>query len=251
MVLFIYQTQRKANKKVSNQLIYSGKAKDIYETADDGIVLIVYKDQVTMLNGAHKEMIEGKGSLNNQISALIFDRLNKVGVSTHFIKQLSETEQLNKRVAIIPLEVVLRNVAAGSFSKRFGVKEGQALDKPIIELYYKNDALDDPFINDEHVSLLKLATDEQVAYIKQETHRINAYLKEWFASVGLTLVDFKLEFGFDKEGRLILADEFSPDNCRLWDHTGRHMDKDVFRRKLGSLTEVYETVLERLRALDQ
>lgn len=235
---------------MSEQLIYTGKAKDIYTTSDENVIKSVYKDQATMLNGARKETIEGKGVLNNQISSLIFAKLNAAGVETHFIEQISDTEQLNKRVAIIPLEVVLRNMTAGSFSKRFGVEEGIALETPIVEFYYKNDDLDDPFINDEHVKFLGIASDEEIAYIKAETRRINEFLKDWFNQIGLKLIDFKLEFGKDKDGRIILADEFSPDNCRLWDAQGNHMDKDVFRRDLGSLTDVYKVVLEKLKCLN-
>ena len=235
---------------MSRKLIYTGKAKDIYTTSDDEDVIIsVYKDQATMLNGARKETIKGKGVLNNQISSLIFTKLNEAGIATHFVKQLSENEQLNKKVDIIPLEVVFRNVTAGSFSKRFGVEEGIQLETPIVEFYYKNDDLDDPFINDEHVKFLGIASDEGIAYIKAETRRINELLKDWFNQIGLQLIDFKLEFGQDKDGHIILADEFSPDNCRLWDAEGHHMDKDVFRRDLGNLTDVYEVVLEKLQGL--
>ncbi|HEP2555217.1 TPA: phosphoribosylaminoimidazolesuccinocarboxamide synthase, partial [Streptococcus pyogenes] len=209
----------------------------------------VYKDQATMLNGARKETIDGKGALNNQISSLIFEKLNKAGVVTHYIEQISKNEQLNKKVDIIPLEVVLRNVTAGSFSKRFGVEEGRVLETPIVEFYYKNDDLNDPFINDEHVKFLGIVNDEEIAYLKGETRRINELLKGWFAQIGLNLIDFKLEFGFDQEGTIILADELSPDNCRLWDKNGNHMDKDVFRRDLGNLTDVYQVVLEKLIAL--
>lgn len=232
-----------------SELIYSGKAKDIYSTDDENLIVSVYKDQATMLNGARMETIEGKGVLNNQISSLIFEKLNAAGVATHFVKQLSDTEQINKKVDIIPLEVVLRNYTAGSFAKRFGIKEGNKLPHPIIEFYYKNDLLNDPFINDEHVRLLNIATDEEIAYIKAETRRINKLLSSWFSQVGLQLVDYKLEFGKDKDGKIILADEFSPDNCRLWDADGNHMDKDVFRRNLGSLTDIYQVVLEKLKEL--
>ncbi|MCB4997326.1 phosphoribosylaminoimidazolesuccinocarboxamide synthase [Streptococcus mutans] len=234
---------------MAKELIYSGKAKDILTTEDENMIIAQYKDQATALNGVKKEQIAGKGQLNNQISSLIFQKLNAAGVATHFIKKISETEQLNKKVKIIPLEVVLRNVTAGSFSKRFGVKEGIQLEKPIVEFYYKNDDLDDPFINDEHVKFLKLANDEDIAYIKAETRRINKLLSDWFHQIGLKLIDFKLEFGFDKDGKIILADEFSPDNCRLWDAQGHHMDKDVFRRGLGELTDVYEVVWEKLQEL--
>ncbi|MCB5138861.1 phosphoribosylaminoimidazolesuccinocarboxamide synthase [Streptococcus mutans] len=234
---------------MARELIYSGKAKDILTTEDENVIIAQYKDQATALNGVKKEQIAGKGQLNNQISSLIFQKLNAAGVATHFIKKISETEQLNKKVKIIPLEVVLRNVTAGSFSKRFGVKEGIQLEKPIVEFYYKNDDLDDPFINDEHVKFLKLANDEDIAYIKAETRRINKLLSDCFHQIGLKLIDFKLEFGFDKDGKIILADEFSPDNCRLWDAQGHHMDKDVFRRGLGELTDVYEVVWEKLQEL--
>ena len=232
-----------------SDLLYSGKAKNLFSTEDENVIIAQYKDQATALNGVKKEQIAGKGQLNNQISSLIFQKLNAAGVATHFIKKISETEQLNKKVKIIPLEVVLRNVTAGSFSKRFGVKEGIQLEKPIVEFYYKNDDLDDPFINDEHVKFLKLADDEDIAYIKAETRRINKLLSDWFHQIGLKLIDFKLEFGFDKDGKIILADEFSPDNCRLWDAQGHHMDKDVFRRGLGELTDVYEVVWEKLQEL--
>ncbi|OFP95813.1 phosphoribosylaminoimidazolesuccinocarboxamide synthase [Streptococcus sp. HMSC067A03] len=232
-----------------SDLLYSGKAKDLFLTDDENIIVARYKDQATMLNGARKETIKGKGVLNNQISSLIFRKLNAAGVATHFIEKISETEQLNKKVSIIPIEVVLRNVTAGSFSKRFGLEEGIELEEPIVEFYYKNDKLDDPFINDEHVKFLKLANDEDIAYIKAETRRINKLLSDWFHQIGLKLIDFKLEFGFDKDGKIILADEFSPDNCRLWDAQGHHMDKDVFRRGLGELTDVYEVVWEKLQEL--
>ena len=234
---------------MTGDLLYSGKAKDLFLTDDENLIIAHYKDQATMLNGARKETIKGKGVLNNQISSLIFRKLNAAGVATHFIEKISETEQLNKKVSIIPLEVVLRNVTAGSFSKRFGLEEGIELEEPIVEFYYKNDKLDDPFINDEHVKFLKLANDEDIAYIKAETRRINKLLSDWFHQIGLKLIDFKLEFGFDKDGKIILADEFSPDNCRLWDAQGHHMDKDVFRRGLGELTDVYEVVWEKLQEL--
>lgn len=234
---------------MTGDLLYSGKAKDLFLTDDENLIIAHYKDQATMLNGARKETIKGKGVLNNQISSFIFTKLNESGVATHFVKQLSETEQLNKKVDIIPLEVVLRNVTAGSFSKRFEVEEGIELDTPIVEFYYKNDDLDDPFINDEHVKFLKIASDEEIAFLKEETRRINELLSDWFRQIGLKLIDFKLEFGFDKDGKIILADEFSPDNCRLWDAEGHHMDKDVFRRGLGELTDVYQIVWEKLQAI--
>ncbi|HFR3342376.1 TPA: phosphoribosylaminoimidazolesuccinocarboxamide synthase [Streptococcus suis] len=232
---------------MKTDLIYSGKAKDIYATTDDQQIVAVYKDQATAFNGGKKEEVVGKGRLNNLISSLIFEKMEAAGIATHFIKRLSDTEQLNKKVDIIPLEVVLRNITAGSFSKRFGVEEGLELATPIVEFYYKNDDLDDPFINDEHVAFLDLASAEDLAYIKEKTRKINDFLKDLFAQIGLRLVDFKLEFGYDKDGHILLADEFSPDNCRLWDADGNHLDKDVFRRGLGELTEVYEVVLAKLQ----
>ncbi|HFR3692358.1 TPA: phosphoribosylaminoimidazolesuccinocarboxamide synthase [Streptococcus suis] len=232
---------------MKTDLIYSGKAKDIYATTDDQQIVAVYKDQATAFNGGKKEEVVGKGRLNNLISSLIFEKMEAAGIATHFIKRLSDTEQLNKKVDIIPLEVVLRNITAGSFSKRFGVEEGLELATPIVEFYYKNDDLDDPFINDEHVAFLDLASAEDLAYIKAETRKINDFLQDLFAQIGLRLIDFKLEFGYDKDGHILLADEFSPDNCRLWDADGNHLDKDVFRRNLGSLTDVYELVLTKLQ----
>ncbi|MGT2799327.1 phosphoribosylaminoimidazolesuccinocarboxamide synthase [Streptococcus marmotae] len=235
---------------MKQSLLYSGKAKDLYATENDEVIVAVYKDQATALNGLKKEQVLGKGQLNNQISSLIFEKLNRAGIATHFLEKLSDTEQLNKKVAIIPLEVVLRNYTAGSFSKRFGVTEGLKLVEPIVEFYYKKDELDDPFINDEHVAFLDIASTEELAYIKAETRKINQLLIEWFAAIGLTLIDFKLEFGKDRNGKIILADEFSPDNCRLWDAEGHHMDKDVFRRGLGNMTDVYQIVWEKLQELD-
>lgn len=235
---------------MKKSLLYSGKAKDIYSTENAELIISCYKDQATAFNGLKKEAIIGKGRLNNQISSFIFEKLNRAGIATHFVKHLSDTEQLNKKVDIIPLEVVLRNYTAGSFSKRFGVAEGIKLEDPIVEFYYKKDELDDPFINDEHIAFLDLASREEIIHIKEETRKINRLLTTWFAEIGLTLIDFKLEFGKDKDGKIILADEFSPDNCRLWDADGYHMDKDVFRRGLGDMTAVYQIVWEKLQELD-
>lgn len=234
---------------LKKELLYSGKAKDLYSTEDENLIVAVYKDQATMLNGARKETIKGKGRLNNLISSFIFSKLNQAGIQTHFVEQLSDEEQLNLKVEIIPLEVVLRNYTAGSFSKRFGIEEGIELETPVLEFYYKDDDLDDPFINDEHVQFLGIADAADLAYLKAETRRINQLLVDLFASIDLRLIDYKLEFGRTQEGKIILADEFSPDNCRLWTADGQHMDKDVFRRDLGNLTDVYEEVWQRLQAL--
>ena len=228
------------------ELLYEGKAKKLYKTANNGVLWVEYCDQATALNGARKEQIAGKGELNNQITSYIFKRLNDEGIRTHFITQLSKTEQLNEQVSIIPLEVVLRNVVAGSFAKRFGLEEGAVLAEPIVEFYYKDDALNDPFINDEHVKFLNIATDDELAFLKSETRKINELLKNIWSEIGLTLVDFKLEFGRTIDGTIILADEISPDTSRLWDADGNHMDKDVFRRNLGDLIETYQKVLTAL-----
>ena len=229
-------------------LLYEGKAKKLYKTDKEDVLLVEYIDQATALNGGRKEHIAGKGALNNQISSFMFEKLQAAGIKTDFIKQISKTEQLNQAVKIIPLEVVLRNVAAGSFSKRFGIEEGAVLPEPIVEFYYKSDELDDPFINDEHVKYLEIANDEEIAYLKAETRRINEIVKAIWTGIGLTLVDFKIEFGRTNSGEIILADEISPDCTRIWDADGNHMDKDVFRRNLGSLTDVYQEVLDRLIA---
>ena len=229
------------------ELLYEGKAKKLFKTDQAGVLWVEYLDQATALNGAKKDVVQGKGELNNQITSLIFEALKAEEIPSHFIEKISKTEQLVESVEIIPLEVVVRNRVAGSFSKRLDIPEGKVLPFPIVEFYYKEDRLDDPFINDDHVKFLEIANDQQIAFLKEETRRINELLSDWFSQIGLKLIDFKLEFGFDKDGKIILADEFSPDNCRLWDKDGHHMDKDVFRRDLGNLTDVYEVVLEKLQ----
>jgi phosphoribosylaminoimidazole-succinocarboxamide synthase len=229
-------------------LLYEGKAKNLYNTDDETIVLAEYKDQATALNGKKKDDIAGKGELNNQITSLIFRELNRRGVKTHFIEQVSKTEQLNTKVDIIPLEVVVRNVTAGSFSKRFGLAEGIKLPTPIVEFYYKNDALDDPFINDAHVKFLEIATEDEIAFLKQAALDIDVILTDIFGQIDLKLIDFKLEFGRLPDGTIILADEVSPDTSRLWDAENNHVDKDVYRRDLGDLIPVYQQVLKGLQA---
>lgn len=229
-------------------LLYEGKAKNLYQTDDTAVVLATYKDQATALNGKKKDQIAGKGELNNQITSLIFRELNRRGVHTHFIEQVSSTEQLNTKVDIIPLEVVVRNYTAGSFSKRFGIEEGIKIPTPIVEFYYKNDDLDDPFINDAHVKFLDIATDEEIAFLKQAALETDAILTEIFAKIGLKLIDFKLEYGRLPDGTIILADEISPDTSRLWDADNNHVDKDVYRRDLGDLIPVYQKVLAGLQA---
>ncbi|WLR53337.1 phosphoribosylaminoimidazolesuccinocarboxamide synthase [Bacillus tianshenii] len=228
-------------------LLYEGKAKRIYETDDQALVWIEYKDDATAFNGEKKASITGKGRLNNEISSLIFEQLHEAGVENHFVKKLSETEQLVKKTTIIPLEVVVRNIAAGSLAKRLGMEEGTALPQTVVEFYYKNDDLGDPLINRDHIAVLDIADDEQLAVMRERGLEVNKVLTEHFEACGVRLVDFKLEFGIDAEGKLILSDEVSPDTCRLWDkETNQKFDKDVFRRDLGNLTDGYEEILKRL-----
>ncbi|MGE6755905.1 phosphoribosylaminoimidazolesuccinocarboxamide synthase [Rossellomorea sp. NPDC071047] len=228
-------------------LLYEGKAKQIFATQDEDVVWIQYKNSATAFNGEKKADIDGKGVLNNKISSLLFSKLAEQGIQSHFIKQLSDDEQLVKRVSIIPLEVVVRNVIAGSLSKRLGKEEGTPLQKPIIEFYYKDDDLGDPLITDDHIDYLEIASKEERAEIRDMALSVNEVLLGIFKEAGVTLVDFKLEFGKDRNGAILLGDEISPDTCRLWDSkTNQKLDKDVFRRDIGSLTEVYSIILERL-----
>lgn len=229
------------------ELLYEGKAKKMFATEDKQVIWVEYLDQATALNGVMKDQIQGKGELNNQITSRIFQYLTKKGIDNHFIGVLSKTEQLVKKVEVIPLEVVVRNFAAGSFSKRLAVPEGTLLPEPIIEFYYKDDSLDDPFINEAHIAFLELATPAEIQEIKLIALQVNEALQELFAGIGLQLIDFKLEFGRLADGKILLADEISPDTCRLWDSDSHeHMDKDVYRRKIGNLVPVYQEVLTRL-----
>lgn len=229
------------------ELLYEGKAKRIFRTEDEQIVLIAYKDSATAFNGQKKADITGKGRLNNEITSLLFLKLKEQGIESHFIERISETEQLVKRVEIIPLEVVVRNIAAGSLSKRLGIEEGKELTKPLVEFYLKNDDLGDPLLTNDHIDELNIATKEELTVLKEKALKINTVLSSFFNELGINLIDFKLEFGKDAEGSILLADEISPDTCRLWDKkTNEKLDKDVFRRDLGSLTEAYETILARL-----
>lgn len=228
-------------------LLYQGKAKRVYATNDENVVWLEYTDQATAFNGEKKENIQGKGVLNNEITSLLFMMLQEKGIPSHFIKKLSDREHLAQKVDIIPLEVVVRNVAAGSLSKRLGLEEGTVLRHPIVELYYKNDDLGDPLITDAHISLLEIATPEEVQEITAKALQVNDVLKEFFAGINIRLIDYKLEFGKTMDGNILLADEISPDTCRLWDATtGEKLDKDVFRRDLGNITDAYEQILTRL-----
>jgi phosphoribosylaminoimidazole-succinocarboxamide synthase len=228
-------------------LLYEGKAKRIYETNDPELLWIEYKDSATAFDGKKKAEIEGKGRLNNLISSIIFTKLQERDIDSHFVRQLSETEQLVKKVESIPLETVVRNYAAGSISKRLRIPEGEKLRRPIVEFYYKSDALGDPLLTEDHIEILDLASQEEVELLKTKALEVNKVLTELFAELGVKLIDFKLEFGRDSQGNVLLADEISPDTCRLWDmETNEKLDKDVFRRDLGSLTEAYEAILARL-----
>lgn len=229
------------------ELLYEGKAKRIYATPDPELVWVEYKDSATAFDGQKKATISGKGVLNNRITSLIFTKLAEAGISSHFVQQLSEAEQLVKKVSIIPLEVVVRNYSAGSFSKRVGMEEGIELPRPLVEFYYKDDALGDPLLTEDHIEILDLASKEDVANLKTQALRVNEVLSQLMAEVGVILVDFKLEFGRDGAGQILLADEISPDTCRFWDaKTKEKLDKDVFRRDLGSLTDAYTIILNKL-----
>ncbi|MCK0472357.1 phosphoribosylaminoimidazolesuccinocarboxamide synthase [Halalkalibacter sp. APA_J-10(15)] len=228
-------------------LLYEGKAKKIYKTDKPAELWIEYKDAATAFNGEKKETLAGKARLNNEITTLIFDYLQKNGVESHFIKRLSETEQLVKEVEIIPLEVVVRNVVAGSLSKRLGIEEGTQLQKPIVEFYYKDDDLGDPLVTEDHIAILDVAKPEDLLVLREKGQEVNEHLIALFDTLNVRLVDFKLEFGRTKEGDILLADEISPDTCRLWDkETNQRFDKDLFRRNIGSLQEGYEEILSRL-----
>lgn len=228
-------------------LLYEGKAKKIFSTENENEFVVYYKDDATAFNGKKKAEIASKGILNNKISTIMFEELAKEGIESHFIKSLSDREMLVKKVEILPLEVIVRNITAGSFCKRYGVEEGIVLDQPIFEMSYKNDEYGDPLINDDHAVALKLATQEEIDYIRAQTLKINEIMKEFFLKMDLKLVDFKLEFGKDADGNIILADEISPDTCRLWDvNTNEKLDKDRFRRDLGDLVQGYEEVLSRM-----
>lgn len=227
-------------------MIYEGKAKKVYETEDKEKVIIYYKDDATAFNGEKKGQISDKGVLNNTITSMLFELLEKHGIESHFEKKLSDREQLCKRVEIVPLEVIVRNVAAGSMAKRLGVKEGTALKTTVFELSYKNDDLGDPLINDYHALALGYATQEELDTIYKMTSKINEVLKEFFLKQGIKLIDFKLEFG-KFNGKILLADEISPDTCRFWDSkTNEKLDKDRFRRDMGNVKEAYEEILSRI-----
>lgn len=227
--------------------MYEGKAKKVFRTDDPERFIVEYKDDATAFNGQKKGTILGKGAINNRMTNMLMQMLEKQGVPTHFVEELSERETVVKKVTIVPLEVIVRNISAGSFAQRYGVEEGIVFDEPTIEFSYKNDDLGDPLMNQYHALALKLATKEEIDTIKSMALKVNAALKEFFLGVGIKLVDFKLEFGRTTDGTVILADEISPDTCRLWDkETNEKLDKDRFRRDLGNVEGAYQEVMRRL-----
>ena len=231
-----------------NQL-YEGKAKRVYETEDPNLLIVSYKDDATAFNGLKKGTIAGKGVINNQMSNRLMMRLAKAGVPNHFVEELNERDTLVRRVQIVPLEVIVRNIAAGSFSKRYGIDEGVVFDEPTVEYSYKNDALGDPLLNTSHALALGAATEEEIETIHRYALKVNEFLKAFWLECGVILVDFKLEFGRTAEGEIILADEISPDTCRLWDaKTHEKLDKDRFRRDLGGVEDAYQEIMKRLMA---
>lgn len=232
---------------MSGELLYEGKAKQLYTTDDPQVLRVQYKNDATAFNGQKKAQIAGKGELNNRIAALFFDYLQAQGVESHFVRLLSPTEQLVKKVKILPLEVVVRNLAAGSLAKRLGLEEGTELAFPVVEFYYKDDELGDPLLTEDHIAVLNLATKEQIAELRQKALQVNQLLQPWLKEKELLLVDFKLEFGLTEEGKLLLADEISPDTCRFWDvKTKEKLDKDRFRRDLGHVVEAYQEIFTRI-----
>ena len=227
--------------------IYEGKAKKVYATDEEGYVIVSYKDDATALDGQKRGTIVGKGAINNRMTNFLMQLLSKNGVSTHFVKELSERETVVRKVQIVPLEVIIRNISAGSFAKRYGVEEGIVFEEPTIEFSYKNDELYDPLINSYHALALKLATKEEIERIKSLAFTVNRVLKEYFLSLGVKLVDFKLEFGRLADGTIVLADEISPDTCRFWDaNTNEKLDKDRFRRDMGGVEEAYKEMMKRV-----
>lgn len=227
--------------------LYEGKAKKVYATENPELYIVSYKDDATAFNGEKKGTIVGKGAINNRMTNMLMQVLEKKGVPTHFVEELNDRETVVKKVSIVPLEVIIRNISAGSFAKRFGVEEGIVFDEPTIEFSYKNDDLGDPLMNAYHAIALKLATREEIETIKKIAFTVNDTLKAYFLGLNIKLVDFKIEFGRLSDGTIVLADEISPDTCRLWDKdTNEKLDKDRFRRDLGGTEEAYQEVMRRL-----
>ena len=228
-------------------LLYEGKAKKVYATEDPELLIVSYKDDATAFNGLKRGTIQGKGAINNQMSNLLMTALEKQGVPTHLVRELNPRETLVKRVSIVPLEVIVRNLSAGSFSKRYGVEEGIPFDQPVLEFSYKNDELGDPLLNDDHAVALELATREELALIREYALKVNRLLQKIWTDRGIILVDFKVEFGRLLGGTIVLADEISPDTCRLWDtETREKLDKDRFRRDMGGVEDAYSEIMRRM-----
>ncbi|MDE6060285.1 MAG: phosphoribosylaminoimidazolesuccinocarboxamide synthase [Clostridia bacterium] len=229
------------------EMLYEGKAKKVYATDNADVVLVSYKDDATAFNGLKKGTITGKGVINNKVTNYMMKQLEKEGVPTHLIEELSDRDTLVKKVSIVPLEVIIRNISAGSFSKRYGVEEGIVFAEPTIEFSYKNDDLGDPLINDYHALALGIATKEDIETIKTLSFKVNAFMKKFFKAINIDLVDFKLEFGKTSDGTIVLADEISPDTCRFWDSTTHEkLDKDRFRRDLGNVEGAYQEMMKRI-----
>ena len=229
------------------EMLYEGKAKKVYQTDDENAYIVEYKDDATAFNGLKKGTIAGKGVINNRMSNLMFRLLEEKGIPTHYIEEISDRETAVRKVEIVPLEVIIRNIAAGSFSKRYGVPEGTELNCTILEYSYKNDDLGDPLMNAYHAVALKAATREEIETIKSMAFKVNEVMKQYFDSLNVILVDFKLEFGKTADGKIVLADEISPDTCRLWDKTTKEkLDKDRFRRDLGGVEEAYQEIMKRV-----
>lgn len=229
------------------EMLYEGKAKRVYATENPEVLLVDYKDDATAFNGLKKGTISGKGAINNRVTNFMMQLLEKEGVPTHFVEELSERETLVKKVSIVPLEVIIRNISAGSFAKRYGVEEGIVFAEPTIEFSYKNDDLGDPLINEYHALALGVATKEEIATIKNMAFKVNEVMKAFFKKLNVDLVDFKLEFGKVADGTIVLADEISPDTCRFWDSTTHEkLDKDRFRRDLGNVEDAYQEMMKRI-----
>lgn len=238
------------------EMLYQGKAKKLYKTDDPQLLWVEYTDQATAGNGAKKETIQGKARLNNQITSVIFSLLSRRGIPSHFIRCISDTEQLNLRMTMFPLEIVMRNKAAGSFASRYGIEEGTALKQPVLEFFYKSDPLNDPFINQDDIMALGLATEGELEILSAKTREINQVLTAIFKSIDVELIDFKIEMGRSPQGTILLADEITPDTCRLWAAQQNkkevtHLDKDIFRRDLGSIIPAYQTILDGLSRLNE
>ena len=229
------------------QQLYEGKAKKVFATNDPSLVIVSYKDDATAFNGAKKGTIVGKGVVNNRMSNFLMEKLEKAGVPTHFVKEISDRETVVKKVSIVPLEVIVRNIAAGSLSKRLGLPEGTPMKRTVIEYCYKCDALDDPMVNEYHILAMEYCTKEELDTIASMALKINEFLKNFFASIKVELVDFKLEFGKTQDGKIVLADEISPDTCRFWDaETHEKLDKDRFRRDMGGVEDAYKEMMKRV-----